>query len=269
MVVVNQVFGAGDGNMGIATAAYNLPNDERIVSKKGSKRVMLRNVQKAKFETTLTPISRIVLSPADQKDVDFDSFFTHILAHEITHGLGPHDITVDGRKTTPRQELKETYSTIEEAKADVTGLFALQVLMDKGHLAKGEAVERKMYHTFLASAFRTLHFGLTDSHARGMAIQLNYLLDKGGFVAKPDGTFAVDFAKIKRAVSDLDRELLMIEAKGDYATAKKMMTDLVVIRPEVGRALDRLKGAVPNDIRPVFVTANELTKAAEKKPAKK
>jgi hypothetical protein len=270
MVVVNEVYAAGDGNMGIATAAYNLPNDERIVSKRGSKRVMLRNVQLAKFQTTLTPISKIVLSPADQKDLDFDSFFTHILAHEITHGLGPHDISLNARKTTPRQELKDTYSTIEEAKADVTGLYALQVLMDKGHLPKGEAVERKMYHTFLASTFRTLHFGLTDSHARGMAIQLNYLLDKGGFVAKPDGTFAVDFAKIKQAVSDLDAELLMIEATGDYAKAKKMMTDLVVIRPEVGRALEKLKGSVPNDIRPVFVTANELVKAAEKKaPAKK
>jgi len=269
MVVVNEIFGAGDGNMGIATAAYNLPNDERIISKKGSKRIMLRNVQKAKFETTLTPISRLVLAPADQKDLDFDSFFTHILAHEITHGLGPHEITVDGKKTTPRQELKDAYSTIEEAKADVTGLFALQVLMDKGRLPKGEAVERKLYNTFLASAFRTLHFGLTDAHARGMAIQLNYLLDKGGFVAKPDGTFAVDFAKIKQAVSDLDHDLLMIEATGAYAKAKKMMTDLIVIRPEVGKALDKLKGTVPNDIRPVFVTANELTSARPPKAARK
>jgi hypothetical protein len=261
MVVVNQVYGAGDGNMGVQTAAYNLPNDERIISQRGSKRVMLKNVQEAKFKSTLTPISKLVLKAADQKDVDFDSFFTHILAHEITHGLGPHATTIDGKASTPRQDLKETYSTIEEAKADITGLYVLDVMMAKGQLkgtlGQGEAAERKLYTTFLASAFRTLHFGLTDSHARGMAIQVNYLLDKGGFISYGDGTFAVDFAKIKDAVKDLDREFLMIEATGDYARAKEMMAKYVVIRPDVQKALDKMK-AVPNDIRPEFKTANSL-----------
>ena len=261
MVVVNQVYGAGDGNMGVQTAAYNLPNDERIISQRGSKRVMLKNVQEAKFKATLTPISKLVLRAADQKDVDFDSFFTHILAHEITHGLGPHATTVDGKASTPRQDLKEAYSTIEEAKADITGLYVLDVMMGKGQLkgtlGQGEAAERKLYTTFLASAFRTLHFGLTDSHARGMAIQVNYLLDKGGFVSHGDGTFSVDFDKIKAAVKDLDREFLMIEATGDYARAREMMTKYVVIRPDVQKALDKMK-AVPNDIRPQFKTANSL-----------
>jgi hypothetical protein len=261
MVVVNQVYGAGDGNMGVQTAAYNLPNDERIISQRGSKRVMLKNVQEAKFKSTLTPISKLVLKPADQKDVDFDSFFTHILAHEITHGLGPHITQANGKESTPRQDLKETYSTIEEAKADITGLYALAYMMDKGQLkgtlGQGEAAERKLYTTFLASAFRTLHFGLTDSHARGMAIQMNYILDKGGFVSHGDGTFAVDFKKIKQAVADLDREFLTIEATGDYAGAKAMMTKYVVIRPDVQKALDKMK-TVPNDIRPEFKTANSL-----------
>ncbi|MFS2004406.1 dipeptidyl-peptidase 3 family protein [Duganella sp. CT11-25] len=261
MVVVNQVYGAGDGNMGVQTAAYNLPNDERIISQRGSKRVMLKNVQEAKFKSTLTPISRLVLKPADQKDVDFDSFFTHILAHEITHGLGPHITKANGKESTPRQDLKEAYSTIEEAKADITGLYALAYMMDKGQLkgtlGQGEAAERKLYTTFLASAFRTLHFGLTDSHARGMAIQMNYILDKGGFVSHGDGTFAVDFKKIKQAVIDLDREFLTIEATGDYARAKDMMTRYVVIRPDVRKALDKMK-SVPNDIRPAFKTANTL-----------
>lgn len=261
MVVVNQVYGAGDGNMGVQTAAYNLPNDERIISQRGSKRVMLKNVQQAKFKSTLTPISRLVLKPADQKDVDFDSFFTHILAHEITHGLGPHITKANGKESTPRQDLKEAYSTIEEAKADITGLYALAYMMDKGQLkgtlGQGEAAERKLYTTFLASAFRTLHFGLTDSHARGMAIQMNYILDKGGFVSHGDGTFAVDFKKIRQAVTDLDREFLTIEATGDYARAKDMMSQYVVIRPDVQKALDKMK-AVPNDIRPEFKTANSL-----------
>jgi hypothetical protein len=264
MVVVNQVYGAGDGNMGVQTAAYNLPNDERIISQRGSKRVMLKNVQEAKFESTLVPITKLVLRPGDQKDLDFDSFFTHILAHEIMHGLGPHATTRDGKPSTPRQDLKDAYSTIEEAKADVTGLWALAYMMDKGQLksslGQGLAAERKLYNTFLASAFRTLHFGLTDSHARGMAIQVNYLLDKGGFVSHGDGTFSVDFAKIKQAVADLDREFLTIEALGDYARAQALMKKYVVIRPDVRKALDKMK-TVPNDIRPAFVTAAKLTAA--------
>jgi hypothetical protein len=263
MVVVNQVYGAGDGNMGVQTAAYNLPNDERIISKRGSKRVMLKNVQEAKFAATLQPITKLVLRPADQKDLDFDSFFTHILAHEIMHGLGPHATTQNGKPSTPRQDLKDAYSTIEEAKADVTGLWALGYMMDKGQLksslGQGVEAERKLYNTFLASAFRTLHFGLTDSHARGMAIQVNYLLDKGGFVSHGDGTFSVDFKKIKAAVADLDREFLTIEATGDYARAQALMKQYVVIRPDVQKALDKMK-SVPNDIRPAFVTAAKLTK---------
>jgi len=270
MVVVNQVYGAGDGNMGVQTAAYNLPNDERIIRQRGSKRVMLKNVQEAKFDATLLPISKLVLRPADQKDLDFDSFFTHILAHEIMHGLGPHATTTkDGKPSTPRQDLKDAYSTIEEAKADVTGLWALAYMMDKGQLknslGQGAAAERKLYNTFLASAFRTLHFGLTDSHARGMAIQVSYLLDKGGFVSHGDGTFSVDLAKIKAAVADLDREFLTIEATGDYARAQALMKRYVVIRPDVQKALDKMKG-VPNDIRPSFVTAAKLAPA--KKPLK-
>jgi hypothetical protein len=262
MVVVNQVYGAGDGNMGVQTAAYNLPNDERIIRERGSKRVMLKNIQEAKFESTLKPITKLVLRPQDQKDLDFDSFFTHILAHEITHGLGPHHTQQGGKESTPRQDLKEAYSTIEEAKADVTGLWALSYMMDKGQLkdtlGQGEQAERKLYNTFLASCFRTLHFGLTDSHARGMAIQVNYLLDKGAFVSHGDGTFSVDFKKIRQGVIDLDREFLTIEALGDYARAKALMEKYVVIRPDVQKALDKMK-AVPNDIRPAFVTATALT----------
>jgi hypothetical protein len=261
MVVVNEVYGAGDGNMGVQTAAYNLPNDEVVISQRGSKRVMLKNVQQAKFDSTLRPITKLVLRPEDQKDLDFDSFFTHILAHEITHGLGPHITHNGGKESTPRQDLKDAYSTIEEAKADITGLWALTYMMDKGQLkdtlGQGEAAERKLFNTFLASAFRTLHFGLTDSHARGMAIQMNFLLDHGGFVSHGDGTFSVDLKKIKQAVADLDREFLTIEATGDYGRAQALMKKYVVIRPDVQKALDKMN-TVPNDIRPAFTTAASL-----------
>jgi hypothetical protein len=262
--VVNEVFAAGDGAHGVQTAAYNLPNDDKVLQQKGSKRVMLKNVQEAKFKATLVPISRIVLRDADQKDLSFDLFFTHIVAHELCHGLGPHQIKVNGRDTNPRMELKEQYAALEEAKADVTGLFALQFLMtqaDNGKLdapiAHGPEAERQLYATYLASSFRTMRFGLQDSHARGQAMQFNYFLDKGAFVANADGTFSVDVAKMKVAVRDLDHELLTLEATGDYAGAKKWMDQLGALRPEVQQALARLK-SVPTDIEPLFVTVDAM-----------
>jgi hypothetical protein len=268
--VVNEVFSAGDGNHGVQTAAYNLPNDDRVVQQKGSKRVMLKNIQEAKFKATLVPISKIVLPASAQRDVNFDLFFTHIVAHELTHGLGPHQIRINGRETNPRLELKDTYSAIEEAKADVTGLYAVQFLMtqaENGHiqapLPHGPEAERQLYTTYLASAFRTLRFGLQDSHAKGMAIQFNYLLDQGAFIANSDGTFGVDLGKIKDAVRSLDHDLLTLEATGDYNGARNMLAKLSVVRPEVQRGLDRLK-SLPTDIQPIFVTAEALT--GEKSP---
>jgi Peptidase family M49 len=273
--VVNEVFAAGDGNHGVQTAAYNLPNDDKVVQQKGSKRVMLKNIQEAKFKSTLQPISKVVLQPAAQQDLSFELFFTHIVAHELTHGLGPHQIKVGDRDTNPRLELKELYSAIEEAKADVTGLFALQYLMtqsDKGAiqapLPHGPDAERQLYTTYLASSFRTLRFGLQDSHAKGMAVQFNYFLDKGAFVANSDGTFSVDISKMKDAVAGLDREFLTLEATGDYAGAKKLMSEMMVLRPEVQKALERLKG-VPTDIEPQFVTADKLAAAPAAKAKKK
>jgi Peptidase family M49 len=258
--VVNEVFSAGDGAHGVQTAAYNLPNDDKVVQLKGSKRVMLKNVQEAKFKATLLPISKIVLSPAAQKDLSFELFFTHIVAHELCHGLGPHQIKIGGRETNPRMELKEQYSALEEAKADVTGLFALQFLMtqaDAGKLdaplAHGPEAERQLYTTYLASAFRTMRFGLQDAHARGQAMQFNFFLDKGAFTANADGTFSVDVAKMKEAVRALDEKLLTLEATGDYAGAKQWMEQMGAFRPEVQNAIGRLK-SVPTDIEPIFDT---------------
>ena len=237
--VVNEVLATGDGAHGVRTAAFNLPNDERVVREMGSKRVMLKNIQEAKFSKNLEPIAKRVLSSADQRDLSFDLFFTHILAHEMTHGIGPQN--------NVRQSLKELHSAIEEAKADVTGLFMLQYLFDHKMLP---AAERPLYTTFLASSFRTLRFGVHEAHGKGMALQVNYLTDKGAFVAKPDGTFAVDFTKIKAAVRDLVHDLLTIEATGDYARAKKMLDEMGVLRPPMQKALDGLKD-IPVDIEPI------------------
>jgi hypothetical protein len=277
--VVDQIISAGDGAHGVQTAAYNLPNDDRVVQQKGSKRVMLKNVQEAKFHAVLLPIAMKTLSKSAALDVNFESFFTHILAHELMHGLGPHQIKVEGRDTNPRLELKDLYSAIEEAKADVTGLFALQYMMDHSRemgwgkvLASDEAAQRQLYVTYLASALRALRFGLNDAHGKGMAVQFNYLTDKGAFVPHGDGTFSVSMDKIKSAIRDLDHDLLTLEAEGDYDGAKKMLDALGVIRPSLKRTLDRLQ-AIPTDIEPIFVTADELAPAAkpaaEKAPAKR
>jgi len=259
IVVVNEVFAAGDANRGVQTAAFNLPNDERVLREKGAKRVMLKNVQDAKFAKTLVPISKVVLSPADQKAVAFDAFFAQIVVHELMHGLGPHNITVNGRATTVRQAMKEASSFLEEAKADISGLFAIQHMIDKGVMPK--ALERTLYTTYLASAFRSIRFGIAEAHGRGVAVQFNYLLDTGGFVARNDGTFGVDLARVKAGVAGLTRDIMTIQAEGDYAKAIALRDRLGVVRPVVQRALDRMK-AIPVDIEPRFTTAAELLKAA-------
>jgi peptidase M49-like protein len=251
--VVNVVMTAGDGNRGVQTAAFNLPNDERVVREKGSKRVMLKNVQDAKFRMVLLPIAKVALTGADQKRVSFDAFFTHILMHELMHGLGPHNITVGGNATTVRQQLKETYSTIEEAKADVSGLWALAQLATQKSI--DPAIGRTMYTTFLASAFRSIRFGINEAHGRGIAIQMNYLLDHGAFRVNSDGTFAVDDAKMAEAVTALTRDIMTLQAEGSYEKAKALIDKLGVVRPQVKTVLDKLI-SVPVDIEPRFTSAS-------------
>ena len=257
IVVVNEVFAAGDANRGVQTAAFNLPNDERVVQEKGAKRVMLKNVQDAKFARTLMPISKVVLSAGDQKDVAFDAFFMQIVVHELMHGLGPGNITVNGRKTTVRREIKEAYSYLEEAKADISSLFAIQHMIDKGVLPK--SLEKPLYTTYLASAFRSIRFGVNEAHGRGVAVQFNYLMDAGGFVANTSGTFGLDVAKAKAGVTALTHDIMTIQAEGDYAKAVALRDRLGVVRPVVQRALDKMT-AIPVDIEPKFTTAAELLK---------
>jgi hypothetical protein len=252
--VVNVVFCAGDGNVGVQAAAYNLPNDEKVIAEKGSKRVLLHNFQSAKFGAVLAPIATRALTSGDQAAVSADAFFTHTLMHELMHGLGPQTITVNGRVTTVRQELKELNGLLEEAKADISGLWALQHLIDKGVLPR--ANERRYYVTFLASSLRTLRFS-SDAHARGMQLQINYLIDHAAVRFGSDGRIAIDLPKMKAAVTGLTHEIMTVQANGDYAKAQEWLARMLVIRPEVQSLLDRL-GDVPVDIRPRFETAKRL-----------
>jgi hypothetical protein len=251
--VVDNVYCSGDGNRGVQTAAFNLPNDEQVVKEKGSKRVMLKNVQEAKFNQVLVPISKIAMDPSQQGQISFNAFFTHILAHELMHGLGPHNIKVAGTDTSVRKQLKELYSTIEEAKADITGLWALQYLIDNAVIDK--SMERDLYTTYLASSFRSVRFGITEAHGKGQAIQFNYLLDEGAIKVDPaTGTYGIDPGKIKDAVRKLATEFLTIEAEGSYEKAKAMLDKYGLIRPEMQKALDKLTD-VPVDIEPIFALA--------------
>lgn len=251
--VVDEVFVGGDSKAGVQTAAFNLPNDERVIREKGSKRVMLKNVQEAKFKQILVPISRIVLHPEQAEEVAFSAFFTHILAHELMHGLGPHNIVVDGRATTVRRELEELYSAIEEAKADITGLWAVQYLIDRGVIE--ESMERPLYVTFLASMFRSVRFGIEEAHGKGVAVQFNYLSDEGAItVDDQSGRFSIDFQNVKSAVRKLTHDILTLQAEGNKAKAKALLDTYGVIRPPMQRALDRLS-RVPVDIEPIFPLA--------------
>jgi hypothetical protein len=169
------------------------------------------------------------------------------------HGLGPHNITVAGQATTVRLQLKELYSAIEEAKADITGLWALQYLIDKGVVDK--QMERTLYTTYLASAFRSVRFGITEAHGRGVAMQFNYLTDQGAIqFDEGTGKFSVDHAKVKEAVRKLTHEILTIEAEGSHEKAKAILDKYAVIRPPMKSAFDRL-GDVPVDIEPIFPLA--------------
>lgn len=252
--VVDELDEGGEARPGVQTAAYNLPNDERVTREKGSKRVMLKNVQEAKFKTILVPIAGIVLGQDQRKNVSFEPFFTHILCHELMHGLGPHTIVMNGDTTTVRQAMKELSSALEEAKADISGLFALQYLIDKGVVDK--SMEENLYTTYLASIFRSVRFGIAEAHGKGTALQFNYLLDEGAFVRNDDGTFSVNREKIKDGVKKLTGEIMTIQAEGNYDRAKALLGKYGVIRPEMQSQLDRLTD-LPVDILPSYPLAEQ------------
>ncbi len=250
---VDQIAIGGEARAGVQTAAFNLPNDERIVAAMGSKRVMLRNVMEAKFQNILSPIAAAVLDTSQLSMLSFEAFFTHVLAHELMHGLGPQTIVVDGKPTTVRKAMKELGSALEEAKADISGLFALQHLIDKGVVSKD--LEQPMYVTFLAGAFRSIRFGIHESHGKGVALQFNYLLDEGVFIYnESQETFSVDFDRMPDAMRKLTGEIMTIQALGDYEAAQALLTRYAVVRRSMQRSLDKLT-SVPVDIAPHFPLA--------------
>ncbi|KAI5656575.1 hypothetical protein M9H77_25368 [Catharanthus roseus] len=255
--VIQLLYNSGDVK-GPQTVAFNLPNDERIVKDRGTSMVMLKNVSEAKFKLILQPIADACISKEQQQLVDFDSFFTHTICHECCHGIGPHAITLpNGKKSTVRLELQELHSAMEEAKADIVGLWALRFLIDKGLLQK--SLIRSMYVSFLAGCFRSVRFGLEEAHGRGQALQFNYLFEKGAIVLQSDEMFSVNFDKVEGVVESLSREILTIQAKGDKKAAKTILDKYCVMSPPLKDALKKLELIqVPVDIVPEFPIADQI-----------
>jgi peptidase M49-like protein len=247
--VVDLVYGAGEAQAAVQTLAFNLPNDERVREAKGSKKVLLRNVMRAKYDQILLPIARQVLDPAQLRDVAFEAYFDHVLHHELGHGLGPGSITVDGRKTEVRLELKELYSTLEEAKADVMGVFDILALVERGEMPA--ELRRTLEPTYVAGLFRAARFGLTEAHGQGVVAQFNYLMAKGALAVDAANRFHAVPEKFPGAIRDLLAEMLTLQAKGDYAGTRKFLETYGKASPSLVAAVARL-GGVPVDIRPIY-----------------
>jgi len=255
--VVQQVFSAGDTKAGIQTTAFNLPNDERVREAKGSKKVMMKNIAKAKFEKCWIPIVNTILADEPLKHVTFDAYFNHVLLHEVSHGLGPGNITLEnGVKTTVGKELKDHYSTIEECKADVLGIYNLLFLMGKGVFP--QEMEESALASYLGGMFRSIRFGIDEAHGGGVAIQFNYFIESGAFYADADGKLNLDRDKLVNAIKSLANTLLLIEARGDYTGAGQLVEKYRVMTPLMAKLIDSLKH-VPVDIRPVYPVINELS----------
>lgn len=254
--VVQQVFSAGDTKAGIQTTAFNLPNDERVREAKGSKKVMLKNIAKAKFEKCWIPIVNTILAEEPLKHVTFDAYFNHVLLHEVSHGLGPGNITLEnGVKTTVGKELKEHYSTIEECKADVLGIYNVLFLMSKGVFAPD--MEESALASYLGGMFRSIRFGIDEAHGGGVAIQFNYFIETGAFYADAEGKLNLDRDKLIAAIKSLANTLLLIEARGDYDGAGQLVEKYRVMTPLMANLIDKLKH-IPVDIRPVYPVNQEL-----------
>ncbi len=250
IVVANEIFCAGDAKAGVQTLAFNLPNDERVRKAKGSKKVLLKNIHEAKFNSLLIPIAQRILAPDEIKYVTFEGFFTHTLMHEMSHGIGPGIITINGKKTEVKKELQETYSSLEECKADLLGMYNNIFMIKQGVLPA--KFEKELWTTFLASIFRSVRFGINEAHGAGNAIIYNYLLEKGAYnFDKKSEKVSIDYGKVYSAVKELANKILVIQATGNYEGAKKLIADYAKLTPSLKVEIEKLKD-LPVDIKPVF-----------------
>ena len=238
------VYYAGDCNAGSKTIAVNLPNDEEIQQKKGTRRSQLKNAMQAKFDKIMIPISKELINKEQQQYIKFDAFFSNVMFHEVAHGLGIKS-TVNG-KGYVRTALQEQGSWLEEGKADILGLYMVTALLKNGQL-QGDI--KDYYTTFMAGILRSVRFGAASAHGKANMQCFNYFQEKGAFERSSNGTYKVDFEKFAVAMTDLSREILMLQGNGDKAAVQKIQSEKAVIGKQLQADLDRLgKKGIPVDV---------------------
>ncbi len=245
--VYDAVFYAGDCNAGSKTIAINLPNDPVVHIEKGSRKLQLKNSMRYKFDKILVPISNIVIDESQRKHISFDAFFENTMFHEVAHGLGIKN-TINGNGTV-REALKETYSAIEENKADILGLFMVKNLVEMGELEKDDVMDN--YVTFMAGIFRSVRFGAASAHGKANMMRFYYFQEQGAFTRNPEtGTYKVDFEKMTQAMNSLANDILVMQGDGNYTKAKATIEEMGFIKEELQADLDRINNAnIPVDIR--------------------
>lgn len=243
--VYDVIYYAGDCNAGSKTIAINLPNDERIHQEKGARRLQLKNAMQAKFETILQPIANLFVCEDQLDNVNFNAFFSNVCFHEVAHGLGIKQTVTDGKGL--REALGNQYSSWEEAKADICGLFLTTKLIEMGEITNCTAEDA--YVTFIAGILRSVRFGATEAHGIANMMCFNYLQDNGAFTRNNEGKYVVDVKKAEAAMKSWAALILRVEGEGDYAFAKEYAAKNGKIRPDLQKDLDLIRtNNIPKDI---------------------
>ena len=245
LAAYDAVYYAGDCNANSKTIAINLPNDERVQLKRGTRKLQLKNSMQAKFDKILVPIAKELMTPESMEHIKFDAFFANVMFHETAHGMGIKN-TITG-KGTVREALGNQYSAIEEAKADVLGLYLVTKLAEMGVYTNTTMEDN--YTTFMAGIFRSVRFGAASAHGKANMLTFNYFQNEGAFTRDEKGLYAIDFEKMKVAVEKLAGDILQCQGNGDYEAAKAWIGEMSVIKPELQADLDRVnKSGIPTDI---------------------
>ena len=243
--VYDAIFYAGDCNAGSKTIAINLPNDPEVHLAKGTRKLQLKNSMKAKFDKILIPIAQKLIDPSQQKHVTFDAFFANTMFHEVAHGMGVKN-TING-KGTVREALKETYTSIEEGKADIMGLWMVAQLREKGEITEGELMDN--YVTFCAGIFRSSRFGTASAHGKANMMRFNFFEELGAFTRNAEGYYTVNSEKMTEAMNILVNKITVIQGEGDYDTAKAWIESDGNLSESLGADLAQLNdGGIPVDI---------------------
>ena len=240
------VYYAGDANAGSKTIAINLPNDEEVQLRKGTRRLQLKNSMRAKFDRILVPIANMLIAEDQRALVSFDAFFENVMFHEVAHGLGIKN-TINGRGTV-REALKEQAGALEEGKADVLGLYMVTALSTQGELPDNKVDDN--YVTFIAGIFRSIRFGTSNAHARANLARFNFFQELGAFARdSATGTYRVDPARMQEAMNALSERILTLQGNGDYDGVVAFMEQYGMMTPGLEQDLARLAAAeIPVDI---------------------